>query len=82
MGLEGKRIATGRAEAAPTLPYKTPNGCYFRNGDAAVKNVTLKDAVGNSVVITGLQAGQIVDWMFITEITSTTATVYEIYSWK
>lgn len=83
MALEGKRTATGRGYNAPTLPVKTPNGCYFRNGDAtAAATTVIKTMAGETVTVNDLPIGGIIDWVMVSEVVSTSATDYEIYLWK
>ena len=83
MALTNPVIATGRGEDTPTLPIASPNGMYFRNGDATVAVTTVvKTPSGESVTVNNLPAGGVIDWIKVVEVVSTTATDYEVYLWK
>jgi hypothetical protein len=82
MALYGKVIATGRSMNNEPLPVIAKEGLYFRNGDAAVADVVVQAADGSEITINNVAAGQVVDWMKVIKVVSTTATDWEIYLWK
>jgi hypothetical protein len=80
---ETKPITVRMEVYAGTGDHDLPNGGYVRNGSGTAGTVTIVDGEGNTVTISNVTGGQLIDWIMIQRVTAiATLSNLEIYHFQ